>query len=85
MNVCGLLTVIMALPTLGQLLYPLSHETKNLVRRYERCSFKLVRKECSLVFNQLCLREGLLPKYKIEKILFVNVFYAQPTHFGIPK
>ena len=63
MNICGLLIVIMTLPTLGQLLYPLPNESKNLVRRYERCSFKLVRKKCSLVFNQLCLREGLLPKY----------------------
>ena len=53
MNISGLL-IVMTLPTLGQLLHPLPHESKNLVRRYERRSFKLVRKKCSLIFNQLC-------------------------------
>ena len=31
----------MALPNLGQLLFPLPQETKNLIRRYERLSFKM--------------------------------------------
>ena len=62
------LLLIMALPNLGQLLFPLPQETKNLIRRYERLSFKIVRKKCSLTYNQLCIREGLLPAYTNIKL-----------------
>ena len=58
----------MTLPNLGQLLFPLPQETKNLIRRYERLSFKIVRKKCSLIYNQLCIREGLLPAYTNIKL-----------------
>ena len=59
----GLLYVAMTLPVLGQLIFPLSQLTKSEVRRYERCSFKRVRRTCSMVFNQICMREGLLPTH----------------------
>ena len=63
MNIRGLLVVAMTLPVLGQLIYPLAQPTKSEVRRFERCAFKIVRRKCSTVFNQLCLREGLLPTH----------------------
>ena len=63
MNTRGLLVVVMTLPVLGQLIYPLAQSTKSEVRRLERCAFKIVRRKCSTVFNQLCLREGLLPTH----------------------
>ena len=55
--------VLMTLPNLGQLVYGLPAGNKQLVRRFERCSFKITRTKCSQTFNSLCIREGLLPKY----------------------
>ena len=55
--------VLMTLPNLGQLIFGLPTGTKQLVRRYERCSFKIIRAKCGQTFNSMCIREGFLPKY----------------------
>ena len=68
MKTRGLLVLAMTLPVLGQLIFPLAQSTKSDVRRFERCAFKIVRRKCSTVFNQICLREGLLPKYTNIKL-----------------
>ena len=56
------LLVLMTLPNLGQLVFGLPVETKQRIRRFERCSFKVTRTKCSQTFNTMCVREGLLPR-----------------------
>ena len=49
--------------SLGELLYPLPAQQKREVRELEKCSLKLAKSECSLLFNGVCLSENLLPNY----------------------
>ena len=63
-----LVLVLMTLPNLGQLIFGLPTGTKQLVRRFERCSFKSIRAKCGQTFNSMCIREGLLPKYSNIKL-----------------
>ena len=44
-------------------------KTKTLVRKLERILIKLYRQNVSLLFNQTCLNEGLLPNYTHTHIL----------------
>ena len=58
---------------LGELIHTLQPSIKKLVRDFERRSFKLCKQKISVLFNQTCLNEDILPKYtniyKIYKIL----------------
>ena len=66
--------VLMTLPNLGQLIFGLPTGTKQLVRRYERCSFKIIHAKCGQTFISMCIREGLLPKYSnIYTLLVLKV------------
>ena len=47
----------------GKFIYRLQSKTKTLVRKLERILIKLYRQNMSLLFNQTCLNEGLLPNY----------------------
>ena len=81
----ALFFVLMALPNLGQLLFALPELSKKLVRQYERWSFKVTRAKCSLVFNQTCCNEGLLPTYHVAggerlAIACICLFQPFPTH-----
>ena len=58
-----LFVLFMATPGLGQLLYGLPSEVKTAVRRFEKCSLKITRANCSVAYNNTCLRENILPKY----------------------
>ena len=48
---------------LGFLLHPLPSEQKSVVRKLEKVSLKLVKSECRVLFNSVCVRENLLPNY----------------------
>ena len=47
----------------GYLLFPLPQEEKILIRRLEKAIYKLNAAETAIIFNETCLREGLLPRY----------------------
>ena len=68
--------VLMTLPNLGQLVFGLPVETKQRVRRFERCSFKITRTKCSQTFNTMCVREGLLPKYS-NIYIYIYIYIYQ--------
>ena len=76
----GLLVLAMTLPVLGQLIFPLAHTTKSEVRRLERCAFKVVRRRCSTVFNQICLREGLLPVHT-NIYIYIYIYLKLTTNY----
>ena len=47
----------------GKFIHRFQPETKILIRKLERILIKLYRQNVSLLFNQTCLNEGLLPNY----------------------
>ena len=47
----------------GQFIHKLNQKHKILVRKREKCLNKLTRLKMSVVFNETCLNEGLLPTY----------------------
>ena len=55
-------------PGLGQLIYGLPPDVRKLVRRLEKCGLKLVREMCCVKYNEVCLRENILPKYSNIKL-----------------
>ena len=54
--------------TFGQFLSELHPSCKTLVRKKERILQKINRLENSIVFNNCCIQEGLLPKYTMFKL-----------------
>ena len=55
-------TLSMAL-CLGLLIHPLPAPEKKEVWGLGKCSLKLAKSECSLLFNGACLRENVLPNH----------------------
>ena len=51
------------MPNLGELIFNLEEPIKYEIRKFEKCIIKLQKVELSFVFNDLCLRENILPKY----------------------
>ena len=51
----------------GKFLHQFQPKTKTLIRKLERILIKLYRRNVSLLFNQTCLNERLLPKYTYFK------------------
>ena len=54
--------------TIGNLIFPLSSPTKNLVRSIERIQKKIINFKYALVFNKCCLKENILPNYTNIKL-----------------
>ena len=48
---------------LGGFIYDLNQNTKKLVRRIEKYERKLIHIQSSLVFNEICINENILPNY----------------------
>ena len=48
---------------LGQLLFNMDCESRLIVRKVEKLNKKLVANSSGVLFNQVCIDEGLLPKY----------------------
>ena len=53
----------MSVVSLGSLLYNLPVDRRKSVRDLEKLSTKISKLQCSLLFNNTCLREGILPTY----------------------
>ena len=49
--------------SLGQLLWELPPAYRNIARKVEQISKKVVNAEAAVDFNHICLREDLLPSY----------------------
>ena len=47
----------------GKFIHQFQPETKTLIRKLERILTKLYRQNVSLLFNQTCLNERLLPNH----------------------
>ena len=54
--------------TLGTCIASLPSKVKSSVRLLERTEKKLINCKCSLLFNQTCIQENLLPKYTKFKL-----------------
>ena len=55
--------IVSIIATFGQLLFELTFEQRNCVRSYENEAKKLINAKHAVVFNEVCIKENLLPKY----------------------
>ena len=46
----------------GNLIFSLPKKEKELIRKIEKLLYKINSTEAAIRFNEICLREGLLPK-----------------------
>ena len=53
---------------LGQLLSQLNYQPAHLVRSIEKAQKKLINAKNSVIFNETCISNGLLPKYTNIKL-----------------
>jgi hypothetical protein len=58
--------------SIGNLIFDLPVQTKNIVRYIEKTNKKIVNKTNSLVFNETCLKEEILPTYTNIYIYICN-------------
>ena len=69
----------MSVVSLGSLLYNLPVDRRKSVRDLEKLSTKISKLQCSLLFNNTCLREGILPTYSN---LLVRKPLAKVSHWN---
>ena len=60
--------------TLGKALIRFSPEIKSLVRKQEKTLIKCKKKAASVVFNEQCIKENLLPKYTIYIYIYIYIY-----------
>ena len=48
---------------LGQILFMLPTEIKNKIRQLEKAHNVFINNKYDIIFNETCIKEGLLPKY----------------------
>ena len=58
----------LAMPNLGELIYPLPVQTRQEIRKLEKVFLKLQKTELNCAFNETCLKENILPKYTQIKL-----------------
>ena len=51
------------MPSLGQLIYSLHDEEKKIIRKLEKVNYKKNSCRVAILFNEICLKEGLYPNY----------------------
>ena len=61
----------------GKFIYQFQPETKTLIRKLERIPNKLYRQNLSLLFNETCLNERLLPNYTHTLSLFKFIHFME--------
>ena len=49
--------------TLGQLLFQLPATIESNLRLYKSLNFKSIKTHHGIIFNQICIKEGLFPKF----------------------
>ena len=57
----------------GKFIHQFTPETKTLIRKVKRILIKLYRQNVSLLFNQTCLNERLLPKFTYFRYIYVYI------------
>ena len=58
---------------LGQILFMLPTEIKNKIRKLEKAHNVFINNKYGIIFNETCIKEGLLPKYtKIYIYLYIT-------------
>ena len=60
--------------SIGQFLRTLSPDIRSLVRTQEKNYIKRSRRSLSVIFNNICLNEKLLPKYTKEKYIYIYIY-----------
>ena len=68
------LQLVSIIASFGQLLHQVSTEERNCVRQLENASKKLSNAENAVVFNDVCIRENLLPKYSN---IYIYIYFVK--------
>ena len=65
---------------LGQILFMLPTEIKNKIRKVEKAHNVFMKSIYGIIFNETCIKEGLLPKYTniyIARFATLNGFFPK--------
>ena len=67
----------------GQYINQFPQNTIKVIREFERIQKKICRHKMSIMFNEICINEEMLPKYIYIYIYINNTHYHCPTplHF----
>ena len=63
---------------LGQLLFMLSTEIKNRIRKFEKAYNVFINNKYGMIFNETCIKEGLLPKYTTNIYIYIYIWDEGP-------
>ena len=62
--------------TFGELLFAINNDhLKNKVRKIERINKRIVQTESGIYFNEICLKEGLQPKFSN---IYIYIYISIP-------
>ena len=60
----------------GQYLNQFPPNTIKVIREFERIQKIICRHKMSIMFNEICINEEMLPKYTYIYILFLSLFFC---------
>ena len=66
-----------------ELLHSLPNELKSEVRKLENAKTKIVNNLWSRTFNEICLKENMMPNYTNLKYIYSNSFDPSKTRMRI--
>ena len=68
----------------GQYLNQFPPNTIKVIREFERIQKKICRHKMSIMFNEICINEEMLPKYTyIYLYIYIYIYTYSPTPVGL--
>ena len=67
----------------GKYINQFQPNTIKAIRQYERINKKICRQKMSIMFNEICINEEMLPKYTYIYIYIYIIRYYLHTHIYI--
>ena len=61
----------------GQYLNQFPPNTLKVIREFERIQKKICRHKMSIMFNEICINEEMLPKYTYFKRIYIYILFRQ--------
>ena len=73
-NILAVTTIFAIIPSFGQLIHSVTVEQRKSIRSLENVSKKLSNAKNAVVFNEICIKENLLPKYS-HIYIYIYILY----------
>ena len=63
----------LAMTNYGEVINTLTEENKRLIRYMENTSRKIINTKQAITFNEICVRENLLPIYTLNIYIYIHL------------